>query len=134
MGGDAVAQAVVAELLASGALERHVRRVRRVHAARREALLEALDEHMPDGVRWTRPGGGRTVWLTLPDAVDPQALAAAAGEAGIAYERGDAFWLDPRGRHHVSLGFVNQDEEALRKGAAELAALVARELRRGGNP
>jgi len=132
MGGDVVSQAVVADLLASGALEKHVRRVRRLHAARRAALLEALGRSMPEGVEWTRPSGGRLVWVTLPGDVDPEALAADAGAAGIAYGRGEMFTLDDAGRRSLVLSFVNEGTERLAEGIAELAGLVeaARRVRR----
>jgi len=52
LGGDLVTQAALAELISSGGLERHVRRVRKTLAARREALLAALADRMPDAVSW----------------------------------------------------------------------------------
>jgi DNA-binding transcriptional MocR family regulator len=129
MGGDVLAQVVVADLLASGVLERHVRRVRRIHAARRAALLEALDAHMPEGTHWTRPSAGHLVWLRLPGDVDPDALAARAGEAGIAYGRGELCTLDDSGRDHLLLSFVNESTDALHAGVAALAELVSSERR-----
>lgn len=133
MGGDRVSQAVVAELLGSGALEKHVRRVRRLHAERRHALLDALDRHMPDGVVWSRPTGGHLIWLTLPADIDPEALAGAAAAAGIAYGRGESFTLDDAGRTSLILSFVNEPAEALDAAAGELASLVA-SLRRARRP
>lgn len=35
-----------------------------------QALMDAFDEHMPDGVTWTRPQGGFYSWITLPQDVD----------------------------------------------------------------
>ncbi len=125
MGGDIVSQAVVADLLASGALEKHVRRVRRLHAARRAALLEALDRHMPNDVAWTRPSGGRLVWLTLPRDVDPDALAGEAAAAGIAYGRGEMCTVDDVGRRSLILSFVNESTDAIDAGIGELAGLVS---------
>ena len=129
MGGDVVSQVVVADLLASGALEKHVRRVRRLHAARRAALLDALGRCMPEGVVWTRPAAGRLVWLTLPDDVDPEALAAEAARAGIACGRGETCTLDDSGRRSLILSFVNESTDALGEGVAELADMISK-LRR----
>src|SRR3712207_7273501 len=33
----------------------------------RDAMLEALTQYLPSGVRWTRPTGGMFIWLTLPE-------------------------------------------------------------------
>lgn len=130
MGSDGVSQAAVAELLASGALERHVRRMRREIAIRREALLDALETHAPDGARWTRPAGGHTVWVRLPDDVDPDALALASGDAGIAYVRGDAYTLDGSGASHAALSFAHRKPEILAEGVAHWTRLFAGARRR----
>jgi DNA-binding transcriptional MocR family regulator len=125
-GSDALAQAAVAELLESGALERHLRRLRRLYAARREALLAALEESMPGDLRWTRPRGGLGVWLGLPPDVDPRAFHAAARERGIAYGRGELAYADGRGADQLLLSFVHQDAARTAEGVAALAECVAR--------
>jgi DNA-binding transcriptional MocR family regulator len=125
-GSDAVAQAVVAELLASGVLERHVRRLRKLNSARRAAMLAALEATMPEGVRWSEPRGGHTVWVTLPESVDPEALSVSAAEDGIAYFRGPAYSLDERGRRCLALAFVNHEPEAIAEGVERLALCVRR--------
>lgn len=129
-GSDALAQAAVADLLASGALERHVRRLRKLHAQRRDALLRALADHMPDGTCWSTPGGGHAVWVRLPPGSDPDAISAAALEAGIAYERGEIFYLDERGRDQLRLAFVNQPPPLLEEGVARLGEITRRDAAR----
>lgn len=135
---DLVSQAALADLLSSGALERHVRRVRRRYAARREALLAALARHMPEGARFREPAGGNAVWVTLPPPVDPDRLLERAREAGIAYSRGDAFFLegwsgsssDGSGSEHLSLSFASLDEAAIAEGIETLGRLARRTTRR----
>ena len=121
---DLVAQAVIADLMTSGGLERHVRRVRRLYGARREAMLTALSAHMPEGTRWLPPAGGSAVWLTLPPAVVPDLLLERARAAGIADTRGDVFHLDGGGKQHLSLSFARLGEAEIEEGVAELAQLV----------
>jgi GntR family transcriptional regulator/MocR family aminotransferase len=127
---DGVSQAVVADLLSTGALERHVRRMRRAVAERREALLAALETHMPEGTRWTRPGGGHSVWVQLAPDVDPDALALASGQAGIAYARGDSFSLDGRGHDFALLAFASQEPARIEEGIARWAERMAGARRR----
>jgi DNA-binding transcriptional MocR family regulator len=123
---DALAQATLAELLADGGLERHLRRVRRVYAARRAALLAALSAHMPAGTRFAPPAGGNAVWVALPEGTDGEWLLGAARREGIAYARGDAFFLDGSGRDHLSLCFARLPEARLAEGVERLARLVRR--------
>jgi DNA-binding transcriptional MocR family regulator len=129
---DTLGQVVVADLLGSGGFERHMRRVRRRYSQRRTALLNALGDLMPGAssksspVLWTRPGGGLHVWLTLPADVDSQAVHRAAAESGLAYMRGEACYIDGRGRDQLALSFANQTPADLRKGTALLARLVSK--------
>jgi len=127
---DLVAQAALAELLASGGLERHVRRVRRLYAARRSALLEALRAHMPEGTRVREPAGGNTVWVGLPPGLDPVALHAASLEAGVEYARGDLFTFDGSCADHALLSFAQMDRRKIGEGVERWAGLVGRELAR----
>jgi DNA-binding transcriptional MocR family regulator len=133
-GGNLVAQAALAELLRSGALERHVRRTRRLYAERLDALMEALAEHLPEGTRAARPAGGNTVWVELPPSVDGDALARAAHDAGIALSRGTVSFLDgAAGRRHLSLCFASLAPDAISEGIARLGALARTSPRaRGG--
>jgi DNA-binding transcriptional MocR family regulator len=125
-GSDALAQAAVTELLATGALERHVRGLRKHYARRRDAMLEALAEHMPDGTRFHPPRGGHAVWVALPGDVDSDALADSMFAAGIAATRGDIAYLDGRGRECLPLSFVNHSPERIAEGIALIGAIAKR--------
>jgi GntR family transcriptional regulator/MocR family aminotransferase len=120
----AVSQAALAAILESGGLERHLRRMRTIYAARLDAMLTALDATMPPGTVWTRPRGGHGVWLTLPPGVEPLALARAAGEAGLSYTSGEVFYVDGRGAENIHLSFAALTPAAIRAGITLLADLV----------
>jgi GntR family transcriptional regulator/MocR family aminotransferase len=130
-GGDVVTQAALTALLAGGGLERHVRRVRKTLAARRETLLAALAEQMPEGTRVTPPAGGSTVWLTLPEAADPEAVRADARDAGIAYTPGGIFTLDGGAAASLCLGFSKLAPPEIEQAVALLAAIVVRACKAG---
>ncbi len=143
MGPDLLSQIAVADLLESGALERHLRGVRRHYAERREALLVALDAHLPTGFRWSQPTGGLGVWLALPDGLDADTLRREACARGIAIASGRAFYRDGfsggfgdgasdgRGSGHISLSFASETPATLAEGVAQLAS-IARRLRARG--
>jgi DNA-binding transcriptional MocR family regulator len=118
-------QAALAEFVTSGEYDRHLARLRRVLRGRRDALLEALAEHMPDGAHWTRPDGGYQVWLELPGAVDTRDLLADSVAAGVLFAPGSQFFHDGRPSSGLRLAFAMADEDALRRGVARLARVVA---------
>jgi DNA-binding transcriptional MocR family regulator len=63
--GNTLAQAAAAQFCTGGEFEAYLRRIHRVYRRRMQALLQGLERYMPDGVRWTRPSGGYTAWMTL---------------------------------------------------------------------
>jgi DNA-binding transcriptional MocR family regulator len=133
-GTGVVEQAALASLLATRGLERHLQRMRRVYAARRGAMLAALEREMPPGVSWSRPEGGHLVWLRLPADVDPERAHDAALARGVAYMRGDVCFVDGSGADHLALSFASLDEAAIADGIAELALALADARERSARP
>jgi GntR family transcriptional regulator/MocR family aminotransferase len=129
-GTNAVAQAAMVELLESGDLERHVRRVRRLYAKRLRALDAALRDALPEAAHWRLPTAGNALWLRLPPTADPDATWRGLLETGVAATRGDVFHVDGAGRDHLHLGVANLDEAALAEGAALIGRVVKRAMRK----
>lgn len=121
-------QAALAELIAAGDLDRHVRRVRRAYAERLATLSSALAEHLPDGTTISAPVGGNALWVGLPAGVDADGVFTAAREQGVAYDRGDAFFLAPPAREWISLCFANVDRRKILDGAQRLGRIVRAHL------
>jgi DNA-binding transcriptional MocR family regulator len=118
-------QAALADFVATGEYDRHLGRMRRVLRSRRDALLEALAAHMPEGARWTEPEGGYQVWLELPGTIDTRDLLADAVASGVLFAPGSQFYSDGRPSNGLRLAFAMADEAALRRGVERLARVVA---------
>jgi GntR family transcriptional regulator/MocR family aminotransferase len=72
-------------LLASGELQRHLRRVRRHHASQRDRLVQALKQRCPD-VRFRGQEGGLHIVLTMGEPTRDKQLARQLRRLGIAFE------------------------------------------------
>lgn len=83
LGNAWLTEAVVAEFLDRGYYDTHLATLQRALDDRYTACLAALDELMPDGVRWTRPGGGPTLWLDLPRTIDLPVLESHLARRGV---------------------------------------------------
>ncbi|MGR3614914.1 MAG: aminotransferase-like domain-containing protein [Paracoccaceae bacterium] len=104
----------------------HVASIRRVYRARRDAMLAALEHHMPSGVEWTRPEGGMFVWITLPQRVDGAELLARSLETvKVAFVPGRAFHADGAGGNTIRLSFSNTDENAIAIGIEKLGQFLS---------
>jgi 2-aminoadipate transaminase len=117
---------VLLEALKRGLVDRQLPKLKEIYRVRRDAMLEALETYMPEGVRWTRPSGGMFVWLEAPERVDMDALLPLAlTKYKVAYVPGSAFHVDGGGQNTARLSFSYPPLDAMREGVARLAKLIA---------
>ncbi len=123
-----LAQALVADLLTSGFYRRHLVRVRRLYRQRRDAMLQALEDHLPAGVEFTRPKGGLHLWVMPQRPLDPERLLARCREGQVAFSPGCLFFPDGRRSSSFRLNYASQDPERIRAGVARLADCLREEI------
>jgi DNA-binding transcriptional MocR family regulator len=119
-----LAESVVWELCRSGALDENISFVKGALRARRDALVEALTEQLPDA-DFVVPGGGYFLWLTLHDDVDTVELLAAALEEQVAFVAGPDFMLEG-GRSSLRLSFASVPPERIAEGVARICRALER--------
>jgi 2-aminoadipate transaminase len=122
------AGAVAAQFCATGMLLEHVAELRAIYRERRDAMLRALSETMPDGVAWTRPEGGFFIWLTLPPGVSAARAAERAAEAGVDVMPGSACSFQPSSDSALRLCYSFATTEQISEGIARLAAAIRQEM------
>jgi GntR family transcriptional regulator/MocR family aminotransferase len=84
-GSEIGGQLALADFIARGELERHLRRMRLRYGRRREALLAALARELPSW-RPSASSSGLYVLVELPGDVDEPGLLAAAARQGVGIE------------------------------------------------
>jgi DNA-binding transcriptional MocR family regulator len=119
-----LAESIVWELCRSGAIDENIAFVRGALRERRDALVDALQEHLPEA-SFVLPGGGYFLWLTLGDDVDCADLLSAALEEGVAFIAGCDFMLDG-GRSSLRLSFASVPPDQIAEGVARIARALER--------
>lgn len=84
-------QMAIAEFLNSGGYEHHLRSIRKTYETKTRQMAEAVGIHFPHGTRVSRPQGGFTLWVELPEASDSLKLFAMAEKKGISIAPGHIF-------------------------------------------
>ena len=120
-------QLVISEYLSSADWKGQINTFRGVYHERKNALLSALDEYLPE-LTWTNPNGGFYVWVTLPDRLDSKAMLPRAVKELVAYTPGTAFFADGDGRQNMRLSFCYPTPEHIRIGIRRLATVIRDEL------
>ena len=123
LGNPVLAQLVLAELMASGELERHMRFVRRRHRRRRDAMIEAIATHLPTAqVHGT--AAGLHLMITFPGIVVDTDIAAVAIECGVKVH--PLSWHRQRpGRPGLVLGYAARTPTEIHEGITVLGSILA---------
>jgi GntR family transcriptional regulator / MocR family aminotransferase len=118
-----VAQRALLALISGGDLERHVRRMRREYARRREAIVAALGG-LP-GARLLGDTAGLHVVLTLPSAAAADELAEQALRRGVAVMTLERFFSGPATRHGLVLGYGSATLPQITRACGVLSEILA---------
>jgi len=125
-------QQIVHEVVRNGFLDQHIPAVRTLYRAQCDAMLAALDQHMPKSVTWNQPEGGMFLWLQLPGNIDSTELLAAALKDNVAFVPGAPFYATPASAAESSrtlrLSFVTVPAEKIVSGIERLGKLIAARL------
>lgn len=126
----ALTQRAVSAYLDSGRFPDHLRTLRTAYRERRDAMLEALAAHMPDGCRWSEPQGGMFIWVELPGHVDAmELLETAVEEEKVAFIPGQAFALPGvHAGNYMRLNYSNCCIADIHEGIERLGRVVAQSL------
>ena len=67
-------QLILAEFLASGQYDRHLRKLRQALKNQMSSMSHAVARYFPPGTRLTAPGGGYILWVEMPGQIDSLAV------------------------------------------------------------
>jgi len=118
-------QMVVHEVVKDGFLDQHIPTIRTLYSNQCQVMLDALAEHFPEGVSWTRPEGGMFIWVQLPKHIDSRKLLDQAIAAHVAFVPGAPFFANDPQSNTMRLSFVTVPPERIREGIAILGKLIA---------
>jgi GntR family transcriptional regulator/MocR family aminotransferase len=122
-GGSVVDQLAFADFLDQGEFDRHLRRVRPVYRARRDALLDALRRHLPV-LDPTGASAGLHVLTWLPDGIDERAVVGASVGAGVGLNGVTRRWFAPGGRGGLIFGYGVIPERDIEPGIRTLTEAI----------
>lgn len=118
-------QMVVHEVVKDGFLDQHIPTIRQLYGDQCQVMLDAMTEHFPAGVTWTRPEGGMFIWVTLPQQIDAMKLLEQSLAARVAFVPGAPFYANDPATNTLRLSFVTVPPERIREGIAVLGKLIA---------
>ncbi|WP_250623093.1 PLP-dependent aminotransferase family protein [Pinirhizobacter soli] len=117
-------QVALAEFLASGAYDTHLRRIRRILDENLARMTHAIEASFPGDTKVSRPSGGFVLWLELPKRFDSRALFDEALKQGICFAPGDVFSASRRFRNCLRLSAAYEWNGRIEDGIRRLGRLA----------
>ncbi|NRR29780.1 PLP-dependent aminotransferase family protein [Oxalobacteraceae bacterium] len=121
-------QMVVHEVIKDGFLSRHIPQIRTLYGDQCQCMLDAMAQHFPAQVSWTKPEGGMFIWVTLPKHINAMELLDEAIANKVAFVPGSPFYANEPETNTLRLSFVTVSPERIRTGIEILGKLIAAKI------
>lgn len=118
---DAVAQKMLADLINQGELKKHLRRVSKEYAARREVLQGCLHAAFGERIQVREPEGGLALWVRFEAETDVDQLVENALGHGVVVRSARQFSPMNLPENALRLGFASLDRDEIREATLRLA-------------
>lgn len=119
------AQQTIANYLAKGGYDRHLRQLRHVLVLQQLRYLKSIEQYFPEDTRISRPHGGYFFWIELPKNVDALKLHRTALDNGISIAPGPIFSAQRSFKNYIRLNYGHEWDEQVDDALAILGKLVA---------
>jgi len=121
-------QIVAHVICKDGFLDRHILHIQEDYRVRRDAMLESLEEQMPEGVTWTHPHGGLFLWAKVPHQINTLDLFESAVKEKVAFVPGEQFFAANPETNSMRLNFSCCMPDVINEGVSRLGRLIKQEL------
>jgi GntR family transcriptional regulator/MocR family aminotransferase len=123
---DVAMECAIAEVFDDGELLRHMRRMRRTYATRRDVLAAALKHHLGGALTFRVPDGGMALWARADESIDIGGWQRAGEREGVLFHSARRYDLLQREQPFMRLGFSYLDEAELAEAVRRMARALTR--------
>jgi len=125
----AFAQKILARYFDKGYFDTNLQFIIKSYREKRDCMIAAFREYMPEGVRWTEPEGGLFLFMTLPEYMDAEELFKIAIQENVAFVIGNVFHCDGSGKNTLRINFSFMSKEMNVEGAKRLANAIRKMMK-----
>lgn len=122
-------QALAAEYISGGYLERQLPIITSIYRPRQAAMLNALEKYFPDSFRWSKPEGGMFLWAEGPEGLDMERIYLKSIKKKAAFVPGKFFFThEGEGIETMRLNYTMTNEDKIDKAVKVLSEVIKQEL------
>jgi DNA-binding transcriptional MocR family regulator len=132
LGLSSIVEAALCEFLERGYYDVHLKQLQHELDQRYQHCLQVLRQTMPEGIKWTTPGGGPCLWLEVPQGVDREKIRARLAKRQVTVHLSDGAFLGKPHLNGFRIGYALLAPDDMRRGLEILAEALHRECRHAG--
>ncbi|MCD4833064.1 MAG: PLP-dependent aminotransferase family protein [Bacteroidales bacterium] len=121
-------QKIAHKYIEKGYFDENLKGIIEQYHKKRDNMINAFKEYMPEGVKWTEPEGGLFLFLTLPGNMDAEVLFKKAIEKNVAFVLGSVFHCDGSGKNTMRINFSYMPKDKTTEGVKRLAEVIKKEM------
>lgn len=111
--------------LRKGVWHVHIDEIKRLYTAQFNITLRAIEEHLPACVRYIKPLGGLSVWLTLPESISASRVVHEALNDKVLITEGSAFFPRHAEDRYLRISFATADAADIAVGIQRVGKIIA---------
>ncbi len=123
-----LSQYLLYEFCSSGMIEKHIRKIRRFYAARREQMLGLIEKYFPREVRTTNPSGGLFVFVYLPEKINAADVLQEVMALNVVFVTGSQFYVDGSGTNTFRMSFAQVREDQMEEAISKIGKVLHEKL------
>ncbi|MEM4032608.1 MAG: PLP-dependent aminotransferase family protein [Zestosphaera sp.] len=128
-------QYIALESIRRGLIDKTIEKAKQIYRIKRDVMLDALADHMPEKTWWPRPVGGLFVMVFLPSfEIDTRKLLPEALVKGVAYVPGASFFANGGGWNSMRLNFSFPPPDKIAEGIRILGSLAKEKIKEPVGP
>ncbi len=119
-----LAQFEIAEFVEVNSLDEHINKIIEVYRKRRDAMLQAVAEYFPEGVKYVKPEGGLFLWVEIDKNIDTKEVFEEAIKENVAFVPGHSFYAKDVEKNMMRLNYSCADEDTIVEGIKRLGNVL----------
>jgi len=119
-------QCAFAELLKQGLMEKHLAKIRKVYAKKKDLMIQALSKCCSSTLSWNEPEGGFYLWCRLMNGLNSSDLLSETSNEKVAFMEGKSFSPKENSEDRLRLNFSFVDENLIEEGIHRLGLALSK--------
>lgn len=117
-------QKIAAKYIQKGYFDENLKGIISMYKGKKDVMMKAFEDYLPEGVTWTNPEGGLFLFVSLPEWMDAEDLFLTAVENNVAFVIGKVFHCDESGKNTMRINFSFASQEEIVEGVKRLGKAI----------